>query len=271
MRGPKLIVFDLDGTLLTDTGQLSPKIKEFLHEIQGKLTITLATGRSLASAKRYIQELSIAFPVILFHGAIIWDPVTNRTLREKRIPLDVAAYSLQVLSTYPLEAQVYLSTDEPVVHVQRMTPAIMGFLTKEGLRAEEVGDLAQAISQPPLKILAIGNRSTLRAIVEDLRDRLSQVAVTQSEQSYLELLPWGVSKGEALSWLCRKTGLQPESVVAVGDQMSDLSMIEWAGFGVAMRHAPDELRCRARAVIQTIAELRELLPTELLHRHRGDT
>ena len=234
----RLFVFDLDGTLLGPDHRLPRETVEFLtHELVHRHKFTIATGRSLASTRPFLQELGVGLPAILYNGAVIYDPVVGKVLWESRLPLEMARGALKVARSFPVHPEVYRDIHDPNLYVDHITPAIVAFQRKEGLPAVEVGDLLSFLDFSPLKLLLI----------------------VRSERDYLEVLPPGVSKGEGLRRLCRLLGVSPEEVVAVGDQLNDLGMLEVAGIGVAMAHAPEALRRRAKLVIQEIAELAALL------------
>lgn len=257
----ELFAFDLDGTLLSPDGKIPEATRAFVLELGRTARVTLATGRSLASAETYIRELAITTPVILYHGAVVWDPVGGQPIRERYIPPELARRALTVLKRFPVQPQVYRTVADPAVYVARVTPPIQAFLEKERLPVQEVQDLDEVVATPPLKLLAIGDPSGLGEVGETLRRAVPELTVVLSEKEYLEVLPPGVSKGEALSWLCQYLGIRPEHVVAVGDQMSDLTMIELAGLGVAMAHAPSELKARASLIIPSIASLCDVVNT----------
>lgn len=254
----RLLAFDLDGTLLAPDGTILPRTKSFLAEVQGKAKVTLATGRSLASAQRYIQELEIACPVVLYHGAVVWDPTAKRSLLERRIPPELAHRTLVMLESLPVHVQVYLTVGDSTVYVAGVTAPIQRFLDKENLPVKEVA-LTGVLARSPLKFLAIGEPEILANVEDALRKMFPRLTVVRSEREYVEVLPPGASKGEGLAWLCAHLGIGLEDVVAVGDQMSDLSMIERAGLGVAMAHGPATLRERADLVVGRVEEIRDAL------------
>ncbi|MBC7221318.1 HAD family phosphatase [Candidatus Bipolaricaulota bacterium] len=255
----RLFAFDLDGTLLAPDGTIPPGTRAFLTEIRTQARITLATGRSLASAQRYIRDLAITDPVVLYHGAVVWDPVAREPLLERRIPHEDARRAIAALAPLPVHVQAYAAVDDPTVYVAQVTPPIAEFLAKERLPAAEVHDLGTFLPRSPVKLLAIGEPEILTTAEETLREALPELTVVRSERTYVEVLPPGTSKGEGLGWLCAHLGIGWEDVVAVGDQMSDLTMIERAGLGVAMAHAPTPLRERAGLVVDRVEEIRHAL------------
>lgn len=255
----QLFVFDLDGTLLPPAGVVPLEAKTFLHRLSECGRITLATGRSLASAQSYIKELAIATPVILYHGAVIIDPLTDRPLWEKRIPERLGHRILTVSRRFPVHTQLYRTSSDPRVYVTEVTPPIQTFLRKEDLSACAVKNLEGLLPQGALKLLFIGDPKVLPPLGEAINREVPEISVVRSAQKYLEALPPGVSKGEALTWLCARLGMPLERVVAVGDQLCDLSMIERAGLGVAMAHAPTGLRSHADLVIRKLTDLERAL------------
>ncbi len=255
----RLFAFDLDGTLLTWAGGLAPETMEFVRKLADCAKITLATGRSLASAWRYLEELSITIPAILYHGAVIFDPVNERPLLELHIPGELAHRAYDISRDFPVHAQLYRSVNDPTIYVPRLSSPIEEFIRKENLVASQVADFANFLWEGPLKLLFIGEKRVLPELTYAIQNVLSEVTVVRSGEHYVEVLPPGVSKGAALSWLCDYLGIPLSHAVAVGDQMSDLSMIERAGLGVAMAQGPEELRDRADLVIEKIEQLAHVL------------
>ncbi len=255
----RLFAFDLDGTLLTPDGAILTEAREFLAELQTWARITIATGRSLASAQRYILELGLTNPVVLYHGAVVWDPIARKALFERRIPSEEARRAIAALTRLPVHIQVYMDIGDPNIYVSQITGPIADFLVKENLSVVEVGDLTKFLNRSPIKLLVIGNSDILALAEYALRKKVPSLSVTRSESTYLEVLPPDVSKATGLSWLCAYLGVKWEEVVAVGDQMSDLSMIEQAGLGVAMAHSPALLRNKADLVVHRVDEIRKAI------------
>ncbi len=222
--------------------------------------ITLATGRSLASATPFVTVLGITTPVILYNGAVVYDFPAGKALAERRLSAEDARVAIAVAREFPVDIEVYRDIRDPTLYVERITPRVRRFLEKEKLPAREVGDLTSFLDFPPLKLLVLGDPRVLPELERELNREIPAVTVVRSEVNYLEILPPGVSKGEALRWLWGHLGIPSEEVVAVGDQLNDLEMIRYAGVGVAMAHGPGELIRAADLVISSVAELPNLLP-----------
>ena len=251
----KLFAFDLDGTLLAQDHSLPQEVASWVRRLAERTRVTLATGRSLASSRPYLRRLGITTPAILYNGAVVIDPISERPLFVRRIPKELALKVRGVVRGFPVHPQVYRTVEDPWIDVAEIAPPIQKFLAKEGLPAREVGDLRKAVSQAPIKFLIVGEPGVLPALEQALRSEVPEVSVVRSETEYVEVLPPGVSKGEALAWLCKRLGLPLEKVVAVGDQLNDLSMIELAGLGVAMAHAPEGVKAKADKVVEAVWKL----------------
>jgi hypothetical protein len=130
---------------------------------------------------------------------------------------------------------------------------------KESLKSELVPNFEKFLTQPPLKLLFIGDPEILPGFEEAMQEELPELTVVRSERNYVEVLPPGVSKGEGLSWLCEYLGIPLSRTVAVGDQESDIPMIERAGLGVAMEGGAKKLIEHADHVIESIQQMSAIL------------
>jgi len=249
-----LYAFDLDGTLLVRDGTLPPEVERFVRGLAGRARVTLATGRSLASARPYAERLRVNTPAILYHGAVIWDLSDDRALKERRIPPKAARHALAVCKNFSCDVQLYRGVGDPIVYVERLSPPVLEFARKESLPVRKA-NLPKLAREGPLKLLIVGEPQVLPRLAEALRHALPALTVVRAEESYLEVLPPEVDKGTALKWLCGRLGVPLSQAVAVGDQESDISMIQVAGLGVAMAHAPPGVRAVADRVVRTVLEL----------------
>lgn len=254
----RLFAFDLDGTLLSPDGSLAPEVAWVVKGLARRGRITLATGRSLASARPYAEPLGVNAPAILYHGAVIWDFSVGVAIRERRIPPQAARKALAACQGFPVDVQVYRAPDDPAVYVSKVTPQVLEFSRKESLPLKET-DLTRLTEEAPLKFLAIGEPEELPRLAAALREAAPGLTVVRAERNYLEVLPPGVDKGEALAWLCHHLGIPLEEAVAVGDQESDLPMIRRAGLGVAMAAAPEAVRRAADLIVHSVRELTDQL------------
>jgi Cof subfamily protein (haloacid dehalogenase superfamily) len=119
----------------------------------------------------------------------------------------------------------------------------------------EVADVASLYPEPCIKVVGVGEESRLRAhrpeLIKLFADRLY---ITQSAFDLLEFLHPAVSKKHGLMTIARDLGIERAQIVAIGDGHNDIGMIEFAGLGVAMGNAHDEVKNQAEYVTSSNAE-----------------
>lgn len=240
----KLIVSDLDGTLLNSAGKVSEATKELIRAYQRKGGVfTIATGRMEDAVTPYLDHLELEGPVILYNGSKIIDLNKNHVLYEAFLDYDTAKAALKLLRNYDWDVLLY---QDRKIYIKGMTPGIEKHVQKEGVACHEVGDLFHFLKSAPTKILIVGNNGKFKLFADELQQLLkSKVNFTQSEETYLEILPQGVSKGAALKKLAEGLRISMDEVIAIGDHLNDVSMIRAAGLGIAMENAHPELKDNA--------------------------
>ena len=246
----RLLALDLDGTLLTDELTVDVRDRAALERARSRgVEVTLLTGRMLPSAWPYLAELQITAPVVLYNGALIYDPRFGHQTTVGRLSARLAAHLLGLARHQPIHAQLYLGSE---LLISRETPAQRDFLDKERLEAREVGDLAAAVSADPIKLLFIGEPGVL----DELERRWSplvagEARLVRSQAAYLELLAPNVDKGVALKVVAGSRQTPMEEVIAVGDQPNDVEMLRVAGLGVAVANAHPACRAAADVVLES--------------------
>ena len=139
------------------------------------------------------------------------------------------------------------------LYVARLGRRAAASVAKDGLAAEAVGDLGQFLDDDPIKLLCIGPPPACDAFKRRLDRRCAghpaPPVVVRSEPEYVEVLGHGVNKGRGLQQACRAAGLECHEVVAFGDGLNDLELLQAAGLGVAMGNAHPEVRRQAGMVI----------------------
>lgn len=252
----RLIAADVDGTLVDDRRQIPPAVREALAEARAAgCRLTLATGRMYASVLPFAEAVGTNAPLILYNGAALVERGTRRITFRRCLPLADAHLALTLLKNFPLHVNLYAGEG---LYIERVTPAATESMVKDGVTAEVVGDLVAFLREDPVKLLCIGEPADLEAfrlavLEERARRRLpgEQPHLVRSEETYLEILPPGVNKGVALTELARQLAIPLEAVVAFGDNLNDLEMLEAAGLGVAVGNAHPDLKARADLVAGT--------------------
>lgn len=263
----RLLVADIDGTLVDAAREIPPPVREAVRGAQARgVRVCLATGRIWRSARRYVEDLGADPPAILYNGGLVYDFAADRVWFRAVLPRQQAQAVLEILARHP-QAQPHVYVDDRV-YVGAVNALTVAYQQKDGLEVEAVGDLRQWLQTDPMKILIIGDRPVLEAAAREIDALREPINYVFSERHYLEVLPPRVNKGLALQVVAERLGVRPEEIVAVGDNLNDLAMIQYAGLGVAMQHAPEVLRVEADYVAPGNDEggLREVIDRFILAR-----
>jgi Cof subfamily protein (haloacid dehalogenase superfamily) len=247
----KLLIVDIDGTIAGKSNQVTNRVKTAIRAAQAKgVRVGIATGRMYKSALKFHQEIGADFPLIAYQGAWIQDPDTGTTHRHLPVPVKIARelidYFEQSHLFDKLSLHVYL---DDRLYVRDINPDTELYIGRSGIPAHPVGDLRKVLTANPTKILAMSEDIDLiDSLLLDLRHRYPQDAlhITTSVPIFLEATQSGVNKGSAIDYIATKLlGISAENILAIGDNFNDVEMIDYAGIGVAMGNAPDDVRAIA--------------------------
>jgi Cof subfamily protein (haloacid dehalogenase superfamily) len=241
----RLLVTDVDGTLVDHRQEIPPRNLEAIARYQaaGGL-VAIATGRIAASARRYVLQTGTECPAILYNGGQIYDFAQERLLFEQVLPAEPARAVWQLL-TGRVDYAAYAGG---VAYTPLLSGVMAEYARKDRLSLQPL----PPEGLPPgsvAKFLIIADPAHLDQIQTAIRALYPNANLVRSEWNYLELLPEGISKGAALPVLAGMLGISPEQVVAVGDNLNDLTMLQTAGLGVAVANAHPDLKAVAGHVV----------------------
>ena len=240
--GKRVVALDLDGTVLGTDFKLAELTAAVVRAVQqGGTLVVIATGRTLRSARPVARSMGLtAGPIITHQGAQVREIATGDVLYGTTIPLAPAQEVLTELECADVTTTVYL---DDVIYVSHLTPQLERYRASSGVDMRVVGRLADALDSPPTKIVVNGDAARLDEIQQQLRLRFEgRLNVAKSWPIFLEIAAMGVSKAAALRFLAERDGFGAADVIAFGDSAIDLDMITWAGMGVAVSDAPEEVR-----------------------------
>ncbi len=266
MPPSRLLVFDLDGTLLNSSHRIPTDMRTILMALHERgVETTLATGRPFAAVQGFVGELELQLPLIVFNGAVVIAP-DGQLLSARPLPLSAARTILHLLDKTAAASHLYLHPTDDCFYSDRQGPAAQHIMKKDGVGCRYVQNLLDMLNDAgsdPVKMFSIGPRNELEKLQMSIRQAEPSVSCVFSEHDMLEFLGPNVNKGTALSMLCESIGVERESVIAFGDNMNDLELLQVAGTGVSMDTAPAELREEADLIIHDIAGF--------LHNHFGES
>lgn len=247
----RLLTLDLDGTLVGRDLQVPAATTEAIAEYQAAGGhVTIATGRTFRTTMPFVELLGIDAPVICYQGALIRDPQSKEIVFHEPIPADLAVEAAQQLLAAGIYVQAYVD-DELIVPYEGDETALYRSFSPVYLPVHVVADLPAFLAeQPPTKLLFIADQGEVGPRLAGLRTHFAErLNVARSHAFFGELTAPGCTKGRALATLAQKLGIPRQTVAAAGDQENDVSMVEWAGFGMAVRSGPTALHSVADVLI----------------------
>jgi Cof subfamily protein (haloacid dehalogenase superfamily) len=252
--GLTLIALDLDGTLMGKERIIPQRTRQAVRQAidRGDL-VTIATGRGFAPTARFAQDLGMNAPLICYQGALIRDHRDGTIVHTATIPLQVARDVIAFSQVRRLNFQVY--TEDDRAYVSQMNPIAARIAELSGIPVAAVEDLADWLNRPPLKFLFFEQEEAIPDLVRDLQAQFDEhLRVVRSWDRLVEATGPGVSKGGALERLAVHLGVSQSETMAVGDQDNDVSMIAWAGLGVAMGNASPAAKAAADLIAPSLAD-----------------
>ncbi len=241
MSGYRLLALDLDGTLLNGKLEISPRDRSaVLGARAAGVTIVLASGRMFRSSLPYARELGITAPIIAYQGAVVRDPTTRQILFCQELSLPVARDVITWAEARGYHVNSY-ADDE--VYTERTSAEADLYQHISGVPYHVVGPLSRFLQSDTTKlVLVFLDPDVIPEVLRQLQAYVGERAtVTRSHENFVEVVSPGVDKAKALAFVADHLGVPAEQVIAIGDNLNDVSMVRYAGLGVAMRHSPAAL------------------------------
>ena len=237
----KMIVLDLDDTLLKKNGTISKSTKEMLQKSQKNgVKVVLASGRPTFGMERIAKELKLHLNggyIVSYNGAKIIDCVTGQELYSANLTNEQIHRLFDMSRQAGAEIQTYMgdfiiaSAPNPYTDIEKKITG-MDIVVPDDLKKYVSGDVVKAIVlQSPEKLKEI--EEEWKPLVKD------QMYMTISKPFFLEFMNKEVDKSKSIERLAVQLGIPMGQVIAIGDSYNDLSMIKAAGLGVAMENAVD--------------------------------
>lgn len=257
----KAIILDIDGTLYNSQKMISERTKKALLDIQNRGTkLVLASGRPISNMEHIMHELEMDKHhglLVAYNGASVMDCETKEIVYNKTMSALEAKSVLNHLKNFDL---IPMISHEGVMYVNDVFSGMIQYNGKQINIIEyesrggkytlcEKRDLAEFVDFPLNKILIAGDPDYLKEnhskVSEPFVGNLSSMFTAAF---YYEFTAQGVDKANALHEVLVPMGILPEETISFGDGQNDLSIIRFAGLGVAMGNAVDELKNAADEV-----------------------
>lgn len=249
----RLIVIDVDGTLIERGKSISPRVHEAIARTQQRgVYVTLASGRMYLLLEPLVEMLGLRSPVICYGGALIVDPVTREPRYRRGVPLDLAREVIVAARSRALPARVYIDNR---VFVDRIDPNAFNYESLTRVRATAVGDLLAFLQDDPTHLAVDAPPERTRSLVEEMRQIFHpRLHVTTGHPLLTEFSHPSVHKGSAVAWLARTLGIPLREVLAIGDDWNDVEMLHCAGLGIAVENAHPDVLAVAEEIVPSVAD-----------------
>lgn len=254
----KLLVLDVDGTLLDDDKQISPRTLAALLKVQQMgVHIVLASGRPTYGILPVAKALELGHYggyILSYNGAQIIHAQNGEVLFEKRINPEMLPYLEK--KARKNDFAIFTYTEDRLVTNDAQNEHIRQEAMLNRLTLEEEPEFSIAVDFSPCKCMLVSDdEESLVGLEEHWKKRLNgTLDVFRSEPYFLEVVPCSVDKANTLGVLLEMLGISTDEVVAIGDGVCDFSMIQMAGLGIAMGNAQDSVKACADMVTASNTE-----------------
>jgi Cof subfamily protein (haloacid dehalogenase superfamily) len=214
--------------------------------IRGGITVVACTGRPFPGALPWVKRIGLGGPIICYQGAQV-RTLSGEMLLDQGIDHDLAMEVIRFARERDLHIQAYAADR---LLVERDRPEAHEYANHAGMEINVVGDLDQAMGPTTPKLVIVATRETLEALLPEVRRRWAgRLNAATSMPTYLEFTGIESDKANALAFLCKRMGIPQGQSVAVGDGRNDVSMIAWAGLGIAVEGSVPEVIAAADRTI----------------------
>ncbi len=263
----KLVVVDLDGTMLNSYGIVTESTKNVIRQtIDRGIDVIIASGRPIDSIKTIAKEIGSKNYFIAGNGALIYDMKKDEIIYDKFLPKNKVLEIIKICEENSISYNVY--TDQTILATALKYNVL--YYQKENLKKEEnkqtkismIQNMYEYVKNKKeekyLKItICDDNQTVFQSIIRKLRkiqgievldvSHMSRKTIKQGTEEitiayyYTEITVQNVDKWNAIEFLMQKLKINKEEIVAIGDNVNDKKMIQEAGLGVAMGGSTPEI------------------------------
>lgn len=259
----KMICIDMDGTLLGKGREISEENKKIIKEAHDEgAEIVVTTGRIYNNAAYFSNILGVKSPVIAANGAIIREKHDSKIIYKNTIPIEVCIRLVKLLYKNKMHFHFY-TTDSIYCSNNLIKLGTEIFMTKQiGYDSLKINyhvektlkgweELFNRLGDNITKCIAFSpNKKKIKNFKEEL-NKVDEVVYFGSGSFSIEINHKGVSKGNAVQELAKYYGFNKDEIMCIGDNENDLSMIQYAGLGIAMGNAIDAVKKAADYITDT--------------------
>ncbi len=246
----KMLVVDMDDTLLTDNHEISSENKEMLLRAQQMgVYVVLASGRPTSAMIEFAKELQCDVNnsfMISFNGSVITD------LKEDKILFEHSLTKEQIHSLYDFSQQnnthIITYIDGQIIS-ERHSEYIDIEKNITGLKLNIVSSFKDTVTTSAVKCILLEEPEYLKGVESVLKAAMPDLSICMSKPFFLEAAPNGIDKGASIKILAEKLNIDQSEIIAIGNAGNDLTMVQYAGLGVWVDNVDPELRHLADVIV----------------------
>jgi len=249
----KLIAIDLDGTVINQDGNIIPSAKEAVQDaLRVGIKVTLATGRMYRPSNCFAQELGLSTPLICYQGALIREMNDGAILWHKPLPIPLAKETIEQIRLVGVHKYLYINDE---LFVEDDHPKDAWYAERNSVTLNVVKDLFTVLKKEPTEIAARGDPAQIDRLITHLNKYFGgRIIATRIHSQFCEIVSPESGKGNALKYLSGLLGIKQSETVAIGDGFNDISMLKWAGLGIVIGSAPEEVKTAADWVVDSCGD-----------------
>ena len=250
MNRYKVVVSDLDGTLLDNEKKISPENKAAIIEMKDMgVPFVASSGRCLSEMPGEVMNNPYIKYVSCSDGAVLYDKTTGEAIVKNYMPRDVVKQCVDILSDYEIlpmshiNGELYIDSDRfdhEIYAYNNVTAPFEHLMGEIAIRVRDCLAESECSDEVELFCVFFHSQAELEECVERLKN-LGEVKIASSEKFNIEVYYKSAGKGRALYPLAEFLGCDISEIIAVGDSKNDFEMIEEAGLGLAMSNSMPEL------------------------------
>lgn len=256
LKNIKLLVTDIDGTLLKDNGTIGTHTKQLLEKVYSMgIHIAIATGRSQAALPEIIYKMPCFEYVITGNGTSIYYIPERKLIYDCKMPAVLAAKIIDVFIESGFQMEVVIEGRAYVSDEYYNNPLILNipqnmvkYVQSTRFPTPDIYKLTQEHIDDIESLVLVIDDINEKRIIRNRVEQFENIYVTTSVDHYIECNHIEARKGRTMEKLGRMLGVSIDEIIAFGDSENDLDMIECAGIGVAMGNASEDVKKKANII-----------------------
>jgi len=262
----RMIAIDLDGTLLSPDGSVSPRNKAAVRRaLSAGLLVCFATGRNWTESQTILDAVEHYDTAVFVGGAMVVDTRTGQTMHRTGMRPELAREVCAAIESLGHAALALQDTEETGVDYLASADVEMDGATRHWMevttaKVQRVRDLAHHAHEHTIRVGIAAAPEEVARVKQIIKQRFGERVLCQIlyvpayAVEVMEVFDPAVNKWEGVLHVARSRGVTPQEIVAIGDDVNDIPMIAGAGLGVAMGNAKPEVKAAARRIIKSNQE-----------------